>query len=88
MRISPDFILRDVAGVSVVIPTREAARRFSGLISLNETGTFLFTLLQEERTEQELVEKMLETYDIDATVAAEDVAEFIANLQEHQMLAE
>ena len=88
MHISPDFILRDVAGVSVVIPTGEAARHFSGLISLNETGTFLFTLLREERTEQELVENMLEAYDIDATVAAADVAEFITNLREHRMLAE
>lgn len=90
MHISPDYILRDVAGQSIVIPTGSAALDFSGLISLNETARFLFTLLQSEQvySQQELVEKMLETYEIDATTAAADVAEFIAMLQEHHMLAE
>lgn len=87
MRIAPDFILREIAGESIVIPVGEAARHLSGLIALNESGRFLFDLLQTDRSEQELVEAMLDAYDVDPATAAADVAEFIALLQEQRMLA-
>lgn len=88
MRISPDFIFRNVAGEAVVIPSGEAARHFSGLIALNESGQFLYELLTEDRTEEELVRAILDAYEIDPETAAADVAEFIALLREHHMLVD
>lgn len=88
MRISPDFILREVAGEAIVIPVGEAARHLSGLIALNESGRFLYQLMAQERTEEELVNAMLDTYEVDPTTAAADVAEFLALLREHHMLAD
>jgi hypothetical protein len=51
MRVAPGFIVRQIAGDTVAIPSGESAHRLSGLISLNESGKFLFEMLQTEQTE-------------------------------------
>lgn len=88
MRISPDFILREVAGEAIVIPVGEAALHFSGLIALNESGQLLYRLLSEERTEEELVNAVLDTYQVDRPTAAADVSEFLSLLRQHHMLTD
>ena len=87
MRIVPGFIVREIAGETVAIPTGESAHRLSGLVALNGSGKFLFEQLQKEQTEESLVQAMLETYEVSAEVAEEDVAEFIKLLKENDMLA-
>ena len=77
MRIVPGFLVRTVAGETIVVPTREAARRLSGLAALNETGLFLFELLRQEQTEESLIEAMTAEFDVDRQTAARDVAQFL-----------
>lgn len=86
MRINPDFILREIAGECVLIPTGEAARNFSGLIALNSTGKFLFDLLQNDMTEERLVFEMLEIYDADETEVRRDINLFLTALREKNMI--
>lgn len=88
MQISPDYILREVAGESIVIPVGNAARHLSGLIALNESARFLFDLLRTPRSEEELIRAMLDTYEVDPQTAASDVSEFISLLRAHRMLVE
>ena len=38
MKGNKDFLLREVADSLVLVPVGEAARRFPGMIRLNETG--------------------------------------------------
>ena len=38
MKIKKGFVLRDVAGRSVVVATGAAAKKFRGMIMLNDTG--------------------------------------------------
>lgn len=86
MRVVPGFIVREIAGETVAIPTGESAHRLSGLVALNGSGKFLFEQLQKEQTEESLVQAMLDTYEVSAEVAANDVADFIKLLQENDML--
>lgn len=88
MRINPDFILREIAGESIVIPTGEAARHLSGLIALNQSGKFLFELLQTEHTQEELVSEMLSAYEVDEATATADIADFLQMMRENRMLTE
>lgn len=88
MRIVSGFILREIAGENVAIPSGDSAHRLSGLVALNECGRFLFELLQTEQTEDSLVRAMLDTYEIDAATAATDVAEFLVMLRENGLLIE
>lgn len=88
MQIIAGFCVRKVLDETVAIPTQEAAHRLSGLASMNETGEFLFQLLQTEQTEETLVNALLEEYEVDTQTAEKDVAAFLAVLREHHLLVE
>ena len=88
MKISQKFILREIAGEYVTVPTGEAAYEFQGLITVNETGAFLWEKLQkDEQTEESLVKVLCEEYETDQTQAEKDVAEFIQRLRQQNILA-
>ena len=57
------------------------------MIRLNPTGAFLFAYLEEERTEEDCVAALTARYEIDPTVAADDVRRFLAGLREAKLLA-
>lgn len=86
MKIKSGYIMREVAQNHVVVPTGEAALDFSGLITLNETGAFLWKLLEADTTESELLKGLLEEYDIDETTAQEDISEFLVKLRAADLL--
>ena len=88
MRIVSGFVLRQIAGETIAIPSGPAARELSGLLALNGSGRLLFDLLQSEQTEQSLVQAMLDTYEIDADTAQADVAEFLEILRQNGVLLE
>ena len=46
MKIKKGFVLRDVAGRSVVVATGTAAKKFRGMIILNDTGKDIWQGLQ------------------------------------------
>lgn len=86
MHLVNGFCVRKIVDETIVIPTQEAARCLSGLASLNETGEFLFQLLQSEQTRESLVEALLENYDVDVQTATADVDTFIETSKENHML--
>ena len=86
MRIVPGFLVREIAGETIAIPSGEAAHRISGLIALNGTGKFLFDLLQADQTQENLVSALMDTYDVDFTTAKTDVTAFLEMLQKHGFL--
>lgn len=88
MRIFPGFLIREIADETVAIPSGEAARHLSGLVVINGCGRYLFELLQSERTVDELVDSLIEVYDVDAATARQDVLEFLDVLRKNDMLAE
>ena len=51
--------MREVAQSHVVVPTGKAALDFSGMMTLNETGAFLWRQLEAGTTEPELVAALL-----------------------------
>lgn len=87
MRLKDGFLLRKVAGEHVVVPTGDAMVDFKAMISLNETGAFLWEALKEDKSEVQLVEVLLKEYDVDEKTASEDVAEFVALLNEKNLLS-
>lgn len=88
MRIVSGFILREIVGETVAIPSGDSAHCLSGLLALNESGKFMFELLRTEQTEASLLQAILDNYDIDEDTAAADVAEFLATLRENGLLIE
>jgi len=87
MKIKDGYMLREVAGNSVVVAIGKATLDFNGLITLNSTGVFLWKLLGNETTREILLTTMLEEYEIDEATAKKDIAEFIDKLKGADLIA-
>ena len=88
MKIVDGFAVRDVAGKSVAIAVGGKAASLGGMISLNETGKLLFSLLMEGTTEEKLIDALIEAYEIDKDTATADVAAFLAPLRGAKLIEE
>ena len=88
MKLIEGFCIRKILDETVIIPTGKAAHCLSGLISVNETGEFIFELLQTEQTMESLVAEMLEEFEVEKEKAEEDVEAFVKVLIENGMLEE
>lgn len=88
MKRNPDFLLREVAGTSVIVPVGAATTAFPGMITLNATGIYIWQLLEQEQTEQSLVAAMTERYDVSEEKALEDVRAFVERLKHVGAVAE
>lgn len=86
MRINKEFVLREIAGDYVIIPTGQTVLEFNGLITVNEVGVVLWNMLQNEVTEDQLVEGILKEYDVEEEVAREDIREFLDRLVQGKIL--
>lgn len=53
MKIKKGFVLRDVAGRSIVVATGAAAKKFRGMIMLNDTGKEIWIRLQKGMDQEE-----------------------------------
>ena len=82
MKIKKGFIVRKIGGQNVAVAVGEASKEFNGMIKLNETGKFLWDLLEKGALIDELVEKVLEEYEVDESTARADVEKFVENLKE------
>lgn len=86
MKIKEDFILRKVADSYVVVPVNKQTLDFNGIINLNETGAFLFELLQKGAEKSDLLAKMLEEYEVTEEKASADIDKFIEKVKEADIL--
>ncbi len=87
MKLKDGFMLREVAGSCVVVPT-DAALNLNGMITLNETGKILWTALTDGADMDQLVAALLAAYDVEEATAREGAEAFVAKLKEHGFLAE
>lgn len=81
MRAAKDYIMREIAGETILIPSGSAARKFNGLITVNELGTFIWNALAEDITLDALTDKITDVYDVDAATARADASEFLDELR-------
>ena len=80
MRINKEFVLREIAGDYIIIPTGTTVFEFNGLITVNEVGVTIWNMLQEEVTMDELVQGVLAEYEVEEEVARKDIQEFLGEL--------
>jgi hypothetical protein len=85
LKLKEGFVLRTVAGQTVVLPTG-GDLDLNMMIKLNETGRFLWELLEQGREVDGLVEEMLNEYDIEESVARVYVEQFVQKVRENGFL--
>lgn len=81
MKIKRGFIVKEIAGQYVVIALGAASKIFNGIIKLNDSGKFIWDKLAVGADKDDIVNALLEEYDVDRTVAEADVDKFIDELK-------
>lgn len=87
MKINPGFVLKDIAGSYVIVPTGDNLVDFSAMITVNETGAFLWKLLGDDVSTEELADAMCREYDVSKEDALSDVSEFVETLKNKKVLS-
>lgn len=88
LKVSDQFIMREIAGESFLIPVAEAAIAVKGLIALSESGTLIYEKLKESCTRAELIKTLSEEYDVGPEDAAADTDAFLEQMKQLNMLVE
>ena len=86
MKIKEGYILRVVAKQNVVLPAT-GDLDLDRMLTLNNTGKFLWERLEQGAQREDLVQAMLEHYEIDANTARTCVDNFVKNLEQYGFLA-
>ena len=82
MEIKKELIKREIAGDTILVPVGKTVYDSNGLFILNELGAFLWDRLEAAETEQELLQMILDEYEVTEDVAAKDLHTFLENLRE------
>ncbi|MBQ7902523.1 MAG: PqqD family protein [Oscillospiraceae bacterium] len=86
MKIKKQLIKRDIAGDTILVPVGKTVYDSNGLFVLNELATFIWDILPSAENAQQIVEKILEEYEVTKEQAAADTAEFLGKLKELQVI--
>ena len=88
MKIKKGFIVRQIAGQNVAIAIGEMSKKFHGMIKLNDTGLFIWDLLQNDTTEEAIVDAVTAEYEVDVETAAADVRRILGALKDAGIVEE
>lgn len=88
MKIKEGFVLRSVADNYIVIGVDGEAVDFNGMITLNETGAFLWRILTDQDISRDkLVNMITSHYDVEEKIAVEDIDAFLKKLADADLIA-
>ncbi len=79
MKLNSGFIAHNDGDDKLLVST--GAVKFSGLVRSNRTAGFIISCLENDTTEEAIVEKMLEQYDAPREVIAADVKKIVEQLR-------
>lgn len=82
MKIHKQLVKRNIAGDVILVPVGDASLELKGLLTLNETGERIWSLLPDAASEDEIFQALLEEYDVEPSVLHTDVDAFFAKLRE------
>ncbi len=82
--IKQGYVVREIAGEFITVPVDPSCG--TNIIILNPVSKFLWEELREEKSFDELLDSMLNNYDVSKEEAETDLKEFLMNLIENGLL--
>jgi hypothetical protein len=77
-----DLVTRDVAGERIIVPIKGHVGDLEGVFTLNELGAMIWRLMDGQTTGRQLMEAVINEYDVEAAEAEKDVVDFLRSLEE------
>lgn len=81
-----EFILKNVAGDYLVFPSGKSIVDFKIMLTLNETGAWIWNKLEKGINREDLIKEFAENNQIDESLAQEDIEIFVSQLKEENLL--
>jgi hypothetical protein len=79
---SPSVVTRRTGDEYVLVPVANNIADMNSVYTLNETGAFIWDLIDGNRTVEEIVNMVVEEYDTDKGTAMADVSDFVESMKE------
>lgn len=86
MKIKDNYVLTKVVDSYIAVPVGSGNVDLNTIISLNETGAFIWNLMKEDIEKEAVIEAMLNEYDVNREQAEADVDKFISQIKEADLL--
>ena len=86
MEIKNEYIMRNIAGDDVLVPIGKTINNFNGLIILNEMAKFIWEKMPQAKDEEELLNYILDEYEVEREVAKSDLDEFLEMLKKENII--
>lgn len=83
MRVDKEFVLREIAGDYIIIPTGKTVLEFNGMITISDTARFIWENIEKVDSLEEMIQMVLDTYEIDEETARKDTIAFVGALVEN-----
>lgn len=81
MKRKDGFVLKEVMDKSIIIPFGEESLNLNGIVTLNETGKFLWEQMENDFSAESLSVALVDKYGISEELAAKDAENFIGELK-------
>ena len=78
--------LKQIAGQNILVDLDQSQINFNKMITINETGVYIWKCLQKNISLEELQNKVAKHYKADVEVVAQDVEEFINKMVELHLI--
>jgi hypothetical protein len=88
MRIKEGYLVREIADCHIVVPVGERVIEFKGIMTLNDTGNFIWQCLAEDISYNQLLACILEEYEVDEATAKTDLGVFLQHARDSGVLEE
>lgn len=86
MKIKGEFIMREIMDEIILVPIGRSAIDYNGLISLDPVGAFIWKLLEQGESEEEILQGILEEFDVSREMAEKDMRIFLQELTTQGLL--
>ena len=83
---STSIVTRKTGNEYVLVPITNNIADMNSVYTLNETGAFIWELIDGKRSVEEIIIKLTNEYDIDKQNAESDVFTFIENMSKYLII--
>lgn len=79
---SPAVVYRRINGEYLLIPLTDNIADMDSLYRMNETGAFIWELIDGKRDIRDITSKIAEEFDVETDIAEKDLLDFLREIQE------
>lgn len=86
MKIKGEFVLREIADDTILVPVGETALRMNAMITLDPVAALIWRALEQGKTGNDIVVQILNRFEVTEETARKDLNEFLEQMRAADLL--